>query len=83
MPAQANVRGLIGQVRSQRFKLTCAIEDLDNQIALIRARVATWEQSRAILLLGQAEFDRAKRLLATKVVSAEEHRILHGSAQYP
>jgi membrane fusion protein (multidrug efflux system) len=70
--AQANVRGLIGQARSNRFKLARAIEDVDNQISLIRARVATWEQSKASLVLAQAEFDRAERLLATKVVSAEE-----------
>jgi membrane fusion protein (multidrug efflux system) len=71
--AQASVRGLLGQTRSQRFKLARAIEDVDNQIALIRARVATWEQSKATLVLAQAEFDRAERLLATKVVSAEEY----------
>jgi membrane fusion protein (multidrug efflux system) len=71
--AQASVRGLIGQARSQRYKLARAIEDVDNQIALIRARVATWEQSKATLVLAQAEFDRAERLLSTKVVSAEEY----------
>ena len=71
--AQASVRGLIGQARSQRYKLARAIEDVDNQIALIRARVATWEQSKATLVLAQAEFNRAERLLATKVVSAEEY----------
>jgi membrane fusion protein (multidrug efflux system) len=70
--AQANVRGLIGQARSNRYKLARAIEDVNNQITLIRARVATWEQSKASLVLAQAEFDRAERLLATKVVSAEE-----------
>jgi membrane fusion protein, multidrug efflux system len=71
--AEATVRGLVGQARSQRFKLARAIEDVDNQVALIRARVATWEQSKASLVLAQAEFDRAERLLATKVVSAEEY----------
>jgi membrane fusion protein (multidrug efflux system) len=71
--AQASVRGLLGHTRSQRFKLTRAIEDVDNQIALVRARVATWEQSKATLVLAQAEFNRAERLLATKVVSAEEY----------
>src|ERR1700756_4065 len=71
--AQANVRGLIGQARSNRFKLARAIEDVDNQVALIRARVATWEQAKATLVLAQQEFDRAERLLATKVVSQEEY----------
>jgi membrane fusion protein (multidrug efflux system) len=71
--AQANVRGLIGQGRSARFKLATAIQDVDNQVALIRARVATWEQQKATLVLAQQEFDRAARLLATKVVSQEEY----------
>jgi membrane fusion protein, multidrug efflux system len=71
--AQANVRGLIGQSRSSRFKLARAIEDVDNQIALLRARVATWEQEKATMVLAQQEFDRAERLLATKVVSQEDY----------
>jgi membrane fusion protein (multidrug efflux system) len=70
--AQATVRSQVGQVRSQRFKLAHAIEDVDNQIALLRARVATWEQTKATLALAETEFERAKRLLATKVMSAEE-----------
>ena len=37
----------IGQVRSARFKLVRAIEDVDNQVALIRSRAAAWEQSKA------------------------------------
>jgi len=71
--AQANLRGLIGQARSNRFKLARAIEDVDNQIALLRARVATWEQEKATLVLAQQEFERAERLLATKVVSQEDY----------
>jgi membrane fusion protein, multidrug efflux system len=71
--AEATVRGLMAQTRSRRFKLTHAIEDVDNQIALIRQRVATWEESKASLVLAQQEFDRAKRLLASKVVSNEEY----------
>ena len=70
--AQASVRGTVAQARGQRFKLVRAIEDVDNQVALIRARAASWEQSRATLALAQTEFDRAQRLLATKVVSTEE-----------
>jgi membrane fusion protein, multidrug efflux system len=71
--AEATVRGLVAQARSQRFKLAHAIDDVDNQVALIRQRVATWEQSKASLGLAQQEFDRAKRLLASKVVSNEEY----------
>ena len=71
--AGANVRGLIGQTRSNRFKLSRAIEDVDNQVQLIAARVATWEQEKATLVLAQQEFDRAERLLSTRVVSQEEY----------
>jgi membrane fusion protein (multidrug efflux system) len=71
--AQATVRSQIGQARGLRFKLQHAIEDVDNQVALIRARVATWEQAKATQVLAQAEFDRAKRLLETKVSSKEEY----------
>ncbi|MBV8214584.1 MAG: HlyD family secretion protein [Verrucomicrobia bacterium] len=71
--AQANVRGILGQTRSNRFKLQRSIEDVDNQIALIAARVATWEQEKAALVLAQQEFDRAQRLLSTRVVSQEEY----------
>ncbi len=71
--AEANVRGLVAQTRSLRFKLAHAIEDVDNQVALIRQRVATWEESKASLVLAQQEFDRSKQLLTTKVVSNEEY----------
>jgi membrane fusion protein (multidrug efflux system) len=71
--AEASVRALVAQTRSQRFKLVHSIEDVDNQVSLIRARAATWEQSKAALVLAQAEFDRAKRLLGSNVVSAEEY----------
>lgn len=71
--AQATVRSQIAQTRGLRFKLQHAIEDVDNQVALIRARVATWEQSKATQILAQAEFDRAKKLLETKVSSKEEY----------
>jgi membrane fusion protein, multidrug efflux system len=70
--AQATVRSQIGQTRGLRFKLQHAIEDVDNQVALIRARVATWEQAKATQVLAQAEFERSKKLLATKVASVEE-----------
>jgi membrane fusion protein (multidrug efflux system) len=70
--AEATVKSQLGQARSQRFKLIHAIEDVDNQVALLKARVATWEQSKASLLLAQQEYARAQRLLATKVISQEE-----------
>jgi membrane fusion protein (multidrug efflux system) len=70
---EATTRSQIGHARGLRFKLQHAIEDVDNQVAIIRARVATWEQAKATQVLGQAEFDRARKLLETKVSSKEEY----------
>ena len=47
--AEATARGAVAQTRSQRFKLVRAIEDVDNQIAIIRARVATWEDRKSVV----------------------------------
>lgn len=70
--AEANVRSQIGQTRGLRFKLQHAIEDVENQVALLRARAATLDQAKATLSLAQTEFDRAKKLRETKVTSPEE-----------
>src|SRR5215471_11775370 len=43
--AEATTRGQIGHTRGLRFNLQQAIEDVDNRIAIVRARVATWEQA--------------------------------------
>jgi len=68
----ATVRSQVGQLRSLRFQLERAIEDVDNQVALLSARAATLNQTKAAQVLAQAEFDRAKRLFKTQVTSAED-----------
>ena len=70
--AQATVQSEVGQLRSLRFQVDHAVEDVDNQVALLSARAATLDQAKAALVLAQAEFERAKHLLETKVTSAEE-----------
>jgi membrane fusion protein, multidrug efflux system len=70
--ATAAVRGLEAQARSQRWKLQLAVQDVDNQIALLHARIADLDKSKATLKLAQAEFDRARQLVATNVVTREE-----------
>jgi membrane fusion protein (multidrug efflux system) len=69
---QATVQSEAGQLRSLRFQLDHAIEDVDNQVSLLSARAATLDQAKAALVFAQAEFARAKTLLTTKVISAEE-----------
>ena len=69
---EANIRGEVASARSARFKLQRTIEDVDNQIALLRANAAALEKSKASLDLAQKEFDRHEQLLSTKVISKEE-----------
>jgi membrane fusion protein (multidrug efflux system) len=69
--AIARVRGIEAQARSQRWSLQHAVEEVDNQIALLHARVATLEKSKAALALAQLEFGRAKDLVAKGFASRE------------
>jgi membrane fusion protein (multidrug efflux system) len=69
---EANTRSLLAQARGQRFKLERAIEDVDNQKALVRQRVATWDQANATQTLAQSEYTREKGLLAQNAVSTQE-----------
>src|SRR5215468_7779112 len=57
--AQAQVRGIEAEAMSARWKVQHAMEDVDNQVALLRARVAAVDKSKADLALAQVEFDRA------------------------
>ncbi len=68
--ATAKVRGFEAQARSDRWKLQRAVEDVDNQIALLHARVAALDKSKAALTLAQLDFDRAKQLVVREDVSA-------------
>jgi membrane fusion protein, multidrug efflux system len=71
--AIATVRGIEAQARSRRWKLQGAVEDLENQIALLHDRVAALDKSKATLALAHVEFDRAKRLLASGTASRQEY----------
>jgi membrane fusion protein (multidrug efflux system) len=63
---------LAGQARSARFSLDRAVEDVDNQIALLRAKVATLRSQQAVVTKTQADYDRAAPLVATGAVSPED-----------
>jgi membrane fusion protein (multidrug efflux system) len=71
--ATATVRGVEAQARSLRFKLQNAIEDVDNRVAQLRARVAALDKSNATLKLAQLEFARAEQLLPQATVSRQEY----------
>jgi membrane fusion protein (multidrug efflux system) len=70
--AEATARSLLAQARSQRFKLEHAVEDVDNQMALIRQRAAAWDQANASLTLAQVDFGRVDALLKQNAVSKED-----------
>lgn len=69
--ALAQGRAIEGQMRSLRFALQRAIEDVDNQIQLLRSKVATLDSRKATLDKAQADYDRAVPLVG-KAVSREE-----------
>jgi membrane fusion protein (multidrug efflux system) len=71
--AKAHAHGIIALARSKRWKLQTAIEDVHNQIDLLEARVADLKSKEAVLTRAQADFDRAKRLLAANAVSRQEY----------
>src|SRR5262249_24198434 len=49
--AMATVRGVEAEARSRRWKLQHAIEDVDNEVALLHARLAAVDKSKAALTL--------------------------------
>jgi membrane fusion protein (multidrug efflux system) len=71
--AKAEARGIEAEARSRRWKLQRAVEDLDNQIALLHARVAALDKSKAALTLAQIDFNRAKQLLGTPAESRQQY----------
>src|SRR5262249_26666387 len=71
--ARATVRGIEAQAVSRRWNLQHAMEDVENQIALLRARIAALEKSKASLKLAELEFERAKQLITSSTVSRQEY----------
>ena len=71
--ASATVRGIEAEARSRRWKLQHTMEDVANQIAELRARVAGIEKSKAALTLAEGlEFERARQLVATDNIPRSE-----------
>ncbi|MGZ5900071.1 MAG: efflux RND transporter periplasmic adaptor subunit [Reyranella sp.] len=70
--ATATVHGIEAEARSRRWKLQHTMEDVANQIAELRARVAGVEKSKAALTLAELEFERARQLVATDNIPRSE-----------
>ena len=71
--AKAEARGIEAEAMSRRWKLQRAVEDLDNQIALLHARVAALDKDKATLTLAQIDFNRARQLLGTPAESRQQY----------
>ena len=71
--AKAEARGIEAEAMSRRWKLQRAVEDLNNQIALLHARVAALDRDKAVLTLAQLDFNRAKQLLGTPAESRQQY----------
>src|SRR5208337_3690293 len=71
--AKAKVRGIEAEAMSRRRALEHAIEDVDNQVALLRARVAGVDKSQAELVLAQLDFDRAAKLVVSADIPRAEY----------
>jgi membrane fusion protein (multidrug efflux system) len=71
--AKAKVRGIEAEARSRRWTLQHAVEDVDNQVALLRARIAGVDKSRAELALAQVDFDRAAKLVTSDNIPRSEY----------
>jgi membrane fusion protein (multidrug efflux system) len=71
--ATAAVRGVEAQARSEFFQLQNAIEDVDNRIALLHARVAALNKNDATLKLAQLDFARTRQLLSEQVASQQQY----------
>jgi membrane fusion protein (multidrug efflux system) len=70
--AESQARGLEALARSQRWKTQTASEQVNNQVALLRARAATLRTREAALERARSDFDRARRLVRTSAMSRED-----------
>ena len=71
--ATSTARSIEAEASSQRWKLQTAMEDVENRVALLHARVAALDKSKAALTLAQLEFERAQQLLPTSATTRQEY----------
>jgi membrane fusion protein, multidrug efflux system len=69
--ARAAVRGIEAQAVSRRWQLQQAVENVENQISLLHARVAALKKAKATLILAQQEFERTSKLVVSDTASHE------------
>jgi membrane fusion protein, multidrug efflux system len=70
--AHAQVQGQVAKARANRFKLEHAMEDVNTQIASLRAAVATLASRKATLELAKQMLTRGEELAPKGSISQEE-----------
>jgi len=70
--AIASTRGTEGEMRSLRFALERAIEDVNNQVELLKSRAATLDAQNAVLARAKSDYDRALQTGDSGGLSKEE-----------
>jgi membrane fusion protein (multidrug efflux system) len=70
--AEAQARGTLGLARSQRWGLQTAMEQVENSVALLRARVAALRSRQATLDRAESDMRRAKALFERGAIAREE-----------
>ncbi|MGA2706245.1 MAG: HlyD family secretion protein [Isosphaeraceae bacterium] len=70
--ARAQVRGILAQAGSQRWKLQKSIEGVDDSVALLRARVAALQSKEASFDRARADLLRARGLFSRNALSRED-----------
>jgi membrane fusion protein (multidrug efflux system) len=71
--AKSKVRGIEAEAMSRRRALEHAMENVDDQVAVLRAKVAGVDKSKAQLALAQVDFDRAAKLVVTNDTPRSEY----------
>ena len=69
---QDRMRGIVAQARSNRFKLEHAMEDVRNQIALLKSNVAQLKAERASLVLAKQDYARGESLVGSGAISKQQ-----------
>jgi membrane fusion protein (multidrug efflux system) len=70
--AQAQVRGLVAQARSNRFRLEHAMEGVRNQLALLESNVAQLKVEEANRELAARDFARGESLVSKGAISQQQ-----------
>jgi membrane fusion protein, multidrug efflux system len=73
MSARSQVRGVLAQAGSLRWKLQTSIEDVDDKVALLRAKVAALRSKEATFDRARADLLRARALISRNAMAREEY----------